>query len=443
MKKNLKKMIILIVIAIVLVASGFIYLGINLNKKATSSVIVTTVLDDILAKVNSFFYNDKQDYKKDFDFSSNIMIDNKVSGKDNLNANYKLLKSIVKDIKPYEANIKYQQNTKEKKLFLQIDELLEKTRLNAKLLVENATEYYFIDNYTKTYVNNGTNNYFENLVNNSNEDNFKYLKDFIYQSFKDNLKEDYFTKYSTEVSINGKVEKVNRISIKFTNERLQKIFDNILNDLKNDERACLILSNYDKDFKKKKYLGTFLNDDTSITLNIYVDRWFSKFRKLEIVNLVGNDEGKITYEEDDDNERKVIYIISNNKVDEYIEIKNKKITIYNATNKNIGSVDIEKDKKKKLISFYLNDDNNHLEFSFKDQNEKKDNQLNNEKELILKLRVNKEDIIDLALKSEESYLEGTAIEEKVDEVVLESSMNADDKKEIEKIEGSKFLQLIK
>ncbi len=433
--KNLKRIIILIIIAIFLLAIGFIYLGVSLDKKANSKDIFLSVYDNIFNKINDFLWKNEKSLKNDFEYTSNINITNTLNDLDvGNNANYELLKDITKEIKGYNANYTYKQNKSKKKLFLQSNEKLNGEELNSKLLVENATLYYKIDNYTNNYVNKGTNNYFETELY---QDNFTYLKNFISNSFKNNLKDNYFSKYDEEISLNKEKLKVKRISIKFNSDVLEEILKNIYNDLKNDEKASLIIESFNQDFKKSKYDFSNILKDTVITVNIYVDRVFSKIKRIELVNLTNNNESMMAYEEGN------LYFINNDKVDFYVDIKNKNITIYNSKDKNIGSIDIEKNNKKKEFNFYLNDTNNHLEFKFNENYNTVDEKLTKSTKIGLVLTVKKNDIINLAINENSTYSDVTEILENVDDAVLESSLDKSVKRKINSLEDSKFLLLIK
>ena len=433
---------IFLIIFITILASGLIYLGIRLNKEADPLIITTAVLDKAYDNISSFFKTNNLFEDKNFTYTTNLNVTS-VNNNENvkLNANYQLLKSLSTKIIPCNLDMSLIQDNNSKKLFLQSKEVYGNETLNGKLLLENATEYYFVDKYTPTYINNGTNNYFESLSKKATlNSNLNYLKDFIYTSFKNNLKEEYFTEYDDTIYLNQKEEKVKRITLKFTDDVIKKIKNDILKDLRNDSKATLILEGYDKDFKKKKY--DFSSDNEAIiSLNIYVDKWFNKVKKVELVNLIENDESRISFEKE--GSKNLIYIISNAKIDEYLEIKKNKITIFNSSDKNIGSVDIEKNGNDKLINFYLNDENNHLEIFYEDKYSKKDNNYENSRKLNIKLSVKKMDIIDLAISSTNTYEKNATIDEVVNETTLESSLDETIKDKMNSNLESKFLKLIR
>lgn len=440
--KFLKVISIFLVIIFVALASFLIYLGVKFNKEASPLVITNALLDKVYKEVSTFFKTDSLFVDNNFTYTKNLQINSSTINENvKLTANYQLLKEITSKITPYNLDMSLIQDRDNKKLFLQTKEILSNMTLNTKLLLENATKYYYVDAYTPTYVNNGTNNYFEALSKKITlKDNLTYLENFIFTSFKNNLKEEYFSEYDDNIYVNNQEEKVKRITLKITDKFLKEMTNNILSDLKNDSRACSIMEGYDKDFKKRKYNFTF-DYTANISLNIYVDRWFNKIRKVEIVNLVENDESKISFEKDGSKE--VIYIISNAKVDEYIEINNGKMTIYNANEKNIGSIDLEKEKDDKLINFYLNDENNHLEIFYEDKYKENENNYENQQKFNIKLAVKKIDIIDLAITSTSIYQKEAVIDEIVDETILENSLDKSVKEELFNNKESKFLQLIR
>ena len=242
---------------------------------------------------------------------------------------------------------------------------------------------------------------------------------------KSSLKEEYFTKYPTTTIVNEKEEKVNRISLKLTNDILEKIQKDIYRDLKKDIVFTSLVSN-------TSFFS--LEDNASITLNIYVDRVFSKIRKIELVNLIGEDESKISYEA---NDKMLLYIVNNDKIEEYIKVKNKEITIYDANNKSIGKVAI-KNTKSKAINIYLNDLDNYFEFVYESQSDKNENR----KLLSLNLRVKNIDIINFLFNVDSKCTKKANIIENTEDSILQSSLDKDIRNKLNNIKDSRFLRLI-
>lgn len=425
MKKGKFKIILLIVIALVFISSGFIYLGITLNKKSEPLVVTKTLLEEVFPKITRFFAFSDLANSDSFSCNFDIKIENNTSNATSLTANYKLLRNITAKITPYEANISFLQDEKEKCALLEAKENLSNGPLNSRLLIENATNYYKVEDYTETYINNGSSNYFENASSKNIFDNINYLMELYFNSFIANLKEEYFTKYPTTTIVNEKEEKVNRISLKLTNDILEKIQKDIYRDLKKNIVFTSLFSN-------TSFFS--LEDNASITLNIYVDRVFSKIRKIELVNLIGEDESKISYEA---NDKMLLYIVNNDKIEEYIKVKNKEITIYDANNKSIGQVAI-KNTKSKAINIYLNDLDNYFEFVYESQSDKNENR----KLLSLNLRVKNIDIINFLFNVNSECTKKANIIENTEDSILQSSLDKDIRDKLNNIKDSRFLRLI-
>lgn len=366
----LKFVPIILTVAVIVGAIG-IYLNFYSNPKR----IVALGIDKISTKLKNAINSTNVESKIKDNYT--------LEGKLNLNAEseyltslatysteYQMYSKLLTNLSKTENSFKIVEDLKSKKLYAAIDSKLNNSELiNAKYLIENNTEYYFIKGFLNSYVNNGTNDFFESLDKNSTSvENMLYVYDVAVKSFKQNLKSDYFTKKSEEVTIDGKKQKLIKNSLVINDKRAKEIAKAVLKDLKADKKANKILTDLNKDFKnsKVKDSNVILEDDEKIVFNVYTDSLLYNIKKYEISTTSGSDETSITYEEKKDTSK--IEVLSNSKVQAILNIKKESdqkssIEIMDANNKKIGEATITNSDTNKAISLNITSDDTTIDFS--------------------------------------------------------------------------------
>ena len=327
----------------------------------------------------------------------------------NLNSEYYLRKSkneeeslkkynFINNISNMDTNFIIKQDRSNKSNYIEISQKIgDEDIVDYKRLVDNSTEYYFINGILKNYVNNGTCNYFEALTeNNTTRSNIDYLYDFIFKSLQNNLKDEYFKSYDVVTSIRSKDTNVHQISIKFDNKITRDILNGILKDLKEDKKANNILSNVDKNFKKYKVKSknNIFKKDESYILNIYTTKVLNKPLKYELVHM--GDSYNESYIIEKNNNIINYYYLEDNKImyTANITIFDNNINgkIYNSSTEEIGGFILEKDGNN--LSFDYNFDNSdekiNLKYISKYDNVKNKVSYINTKSLNINYLVNKE-----------------------------------------------------
>lgn len=310
----------------------------------------------------------------------------------------------LKNLSKMDMDISLLEDSKKKKAFGQLLGVIgEEKIIDTRFGVDNATFYYFVDGVSDHYINNGTCNYFENINQETTSmDNLIYLKSFILKSFDNSLKEEYFTKYEAKQDIGGTKKDSYVISIRFTNKRIIMILNSILQDLKKDERAKVILTNIYPDFATVKIKDDtpFLQQKESYTLNIYTSKVLHKPYKYELVYLNQDDSKSILYELG--NESDTILYLENNHMIYSMAATNSEdsflLKISDSKNDSVGELRIDLQDKDRMIHFSFDDQSKrcNVEYSSKYTNYKKNKEYHNEKVLSL-------DYVD----NGNSYLDGT------------------------------------
>ncbi len=436
MKKFAKVIWILLILVIIILAGFCFYYGYILNNASKPKNVYNKVIDEIDKNIFDYFKLEKKYILgDDFEISGNTEF--------NLDGTYYLNNSLVNpdDIKIYnkmvnltntDTSYKYVQNDQDNKLYKEIKQVINGEEvLLKKTLIENATEYVYINGVSDKYINNGTNIYFENISNsNSSLDNIEYLHEFVIESLKNNLLEEYFDKENKTTMIDNSNVKTYQMSIRIDDKRLKTILNGILKDIKKDERAKNIVSGFYNDFSNYKISDErILGINERYTINIYTDRvWFSPL-KYEIVHLnenerevytyVGDLEGRLTYVKGEEFKYGVDVTINHKLLlFEYTDAALKKLgKIKVDKNSNIYSldVDLKLDNKTYLITYSskVKDYKRNKEFSIYDT---------------MKIKYSENDIVKFSgdIKNTIEVSTNNTIKEEVGDVIIRSSLTEEE-----------------
>ena len=231
------------------------------------------------------------------------------------------IKNLITNLNQTTSNLQFIHDKDNKKMLVKVASTKAENKiLDLKLLVENSTEYFFIDGQIGNYVNNGNSTYFENINSErTSKDNIIYILEQVSKSLKKNISNDEFRTIKEKIDINGKPRNLNKTTIEFDNTRLIQLFNNVLEDLKSDERSKNILIGYDNDFMKTKISKNkiYLKKDEKLSVYMYKD-FFGKVEKYEIIKKEGENEFRYTYEPSTN----LLYIVENNIVKKKLQLSN-------------------------------------------------------------------------------------------------------------------------
>ena len=299
-KENITK--IVVVFLLVCIASVLLYFGFYLNNVLKPKYVFSSLIDSIdLLKDKYFSFDSKYLVGDNFSIDGNVSFEMS-SEKYGISSDPSILSKyyMINNLNNTTINYKLMQDINNKKIYSEVKTNIgTQNVLYNKLLVENATKYYFINSVYSNYINGGSCNYFESLTEeNTTKDNIDYLYNFILKSLKNNLKEEYFEKNIVNENILNKDTDVYQISLTIDDKRVKDIFSGILDDLKNDKRSYSILSSSDNNFKKRKvnYNKRILDKKESYTINVFISKSLYKPLKYEIVHILNNDVKSYSYE---------------------------------------------------------------------------------------------------------------------------------------------------
>ena len=299
-KENITK--IVVVFLLVCIASVLLHFGFYLKNVSKPNYVFSSLIDSIdLLKDKYFSFDSKYLVGDNFSIDGNVSFEMS-SEKYGISSDPSILSKyyMINNLNNTTINYKLMQDIKNKKIYSEVKTNIgTQNVLYNKLLVENATKYYFINSVYSNYINGGSCNYFESLTEeNTTKDNIDYLYNFILKSLKNNLKEEYFEKNIVNENILNKDTDVYQISLTIDDKRVKDIFSGILDDLKNDKRSYSILSSSDNNFKKRKvnYNKRILDKKESYTINVFISKSLYKPLKYEIVHILNNDVKSYSYE---------------------------------------------------------------------------------------------------------------------------------------------------
>lgn len=337
------------------------------------------------------------------------------------------IKNLITNLNQTTSNLQFIHDKDNKKMLVKVASTKAENKiLDLKLLVENSTEYFFIDGQIGNYVNNGNSTYFENINSETtSKDNVIYILEQVSKSLKKNISNDEFRTIKEKIDINGKPRNLNKTTIEFDNTRLIQLFNNVLEDLKSDEHSKNILIGYDNDFMKIKISKNkiYLKKDEKLSVYMYKD-FFGKVEKYEIIKKEGENEFRYTYEPSTN----LIYIVENNIVKKKLQLsldKNKtEIIIYDSQDTELGKLTYTSSDDKKTLTYLMKENNEITDVSFESKitDLKKKKSYTEVIDLKLKYYTETENILNLKVNLNNQVSSDTKIEEDTSNAIFASTL---------------------
>ena len=369
----------------------------------------------------------------DFNLNSEYYLRDSKSNEDSLKKY-----NFIKNISNMNTNLLIKQDVKNEIKYMELSQKIgDEDIFGYKRLIDNSTEYYFINGILNNYVNNGTCNYFESLSEeNTTRSNAIYLYDFIFNSLQNNMKDEYFDSYDIIESINSKNINVHKITIKFNNKNVREILNNILKDLKNDKKANNILSSVYSDFNKYKVKDkiNFFSKDEYYELSIYTSKFLCKPLKYELIHMNGDVKEKHIIEKN--NNSFDYYYLENDSVSYNVNVvvNDNSILgkIYNSSSKEIGEFLLEIKDNNKYFNYTFDDSINKIGLKYSSKYDKVKNNTSyvNTKILDINYLVNKEIKLSGNVKFINEVSNKVKIDEDVNSPILYSKLDEEVKNKI-------------
>ena len=427
MNENIKKKgpnkifgILLLLIAVIAIGAG-----IFLTYITSPKFIATETIKKMSENIVSFMDNNKTDtgleenYKKTSTVTMNLQSDylTTLSQTDPSVVPYV---NLLRNLTNTTSTTTMVQDIENSRLFLDYNTTLnEEPLINLKYLVENSTEYYYIDGVSQTYINNGNNNYFESLNSETSiNDNTKYLIEKVGESLASHIEDSYLSSsYESDYK---------KITITLTEDDLVTVVNNVLSDLKKDSKASKILSGYNESFNDFKISKDMISGLGTVEFNIYIDKVLGTVKKYDI-NL---EESKIKLSYDDSTDQKELELIANNesvgKVQFSTNDGNITLNIVDDSNNVVGTISTTKTSTNYDIIMNLTLDTTIIDINYNNQitNLKKNTSYDSTTNIAINISSNNTTLINGTINITSNITNDTRIEEDTSTSVLASTLPA-------------------
>jgi len=436
-KKELFIIVLFLVLAIILIT-----LGITIYNKTTPKNIFNSSLKDLNNKLYEtiFFERNKTNLSENYKIDSDIKIN--ISSTKSISEEYTIEQNNIfnTNISNSTNKFTYIHSLKNKKLYMNYKSSInENIIFDYKYLIDNSTNYRYLNNFKEEYINYGNANYFETIsTNNTNYNNFKYISNKFIDYFTSNLDKEKFNQEKVTTYIDNNQESLNKLSYYFNNKELTTILNKVKKELEKDEETKTLLNNLNTNILGYNLEKDLLKKKESITLSIYNDMFYN-IKKIELTYQ--NEDYEKIYSIVPKEEETIISVIENAKL----------LRTYRITKKdNKYNISIENSKgiNEGRVEFINNEKETSLVGSMQSNNEKYDITLDRK---ISNLKANKSynSIITLSYqktntqtteKEKNIYItinsnvtNDTKVNEEITNTILLSSLNEEEKSKLDNI----------
>ena len=412
-----KKIIIIFIISLILLIAGIV-LSYFSSAKYVATKAVKGLGQNVIELANST--NKNTGLEENFKVTSTIKVNlqsDYFQALSSLSPDYQVVSNLLSNLSNTETQVTMTQDKQNKKLLINFDTKLSGEPLaNVKYLVDNATEYYYIDGLTQNYINNGNNGYFESLNSTTTtKENAEYIIEKITEAASNNIKDEYLSETYEKDS--------KKITITLTEDDMVEFLNNIIDELKKDSKANQIMTGYDKNFSKAKVTKSDVASLGTVTINIYIDKFIGQIKKYEIKS---NDDA-ITYYE---GQNKVIEIRNKDELVTKLDITTNgdkiDIKITDGNNTNIGNLSINKTSTNYDVVANITTEEFSANFGYNSQitNLKQGNSYDSSTIISLDITANGTVLLNGTIEITSTTTNDTAINEDVSNSVLASTVGS-------------------
>ncbi len=286
MKKKLMVAII-VILGIALIGGGCFYLFYLGNNKRIFASAVDEISNELgsamdffsVSENNQESYTSTEQMKFDIDVNEQLLTPEYVT--------------LLENISNVDTTIITSYDADNEQSLLTLNSNLNGTELlNMKYLIQDNKQYLFIQDVLANYIELGEMDSNVEITT----DEISYLYDTILNSFKNNLRDEYFTTTNNQIiTIDGKKARTKKITLSLTDKIVNDIAKNILSDLQQDDRATEILTRFYSDFSNYKMSDTTSDSAYYPEINVYVDSFTFEERMVEFVIEDDYDSIKMQY----------------------------------------------------------------------------------------------------------------------------------------------------
>ena len=436
-KKSKKKLVLILgILGIIMLAGGSV-----LSYFTSKTYVATTVVKNMTENaVQVMAQGQETGLEDNYKTVSNVKINlqsDYYQSLASMDPSYATIANLFRNLSNTDSNITTVQDKENKRLFVSVDTTLQAQPLmNMKYLVEDATEYYYIDGVSSTYINNGNNNYFESLNSTTTtNENITYIIEKIGESVSNNLKEEYLTE-----SYEGEYKE---ITITLTEDNLVELINNVLDDLKEDSKANQIMTGYNQDFANQRVTKEQVSGLGTIRLHIYINKIYGAIERYELE--LGDETSLVYYQESDKN---ILELIESNETTARLEITTQgektDIVITDGNGTNLGTISISKTSTNQDIIVNITEADTSLDITYNKQltNLQKGTSYDSTTTMSIKMASSNITLIDGTITITSTTTNDTTISEDVSNSVLASTMTGTEQELLNQKLTTVFTQLM-
>lgn len=436
-KKSKKKLVLILgILGIIMLAGGGV-----LSYFTSKTYVATTVVKNMTENaVQVMAQGQETGLEDNYRTVSNVKINlqsDYYQSLASMDPSYATIANLFRNLSNTDSNITTVQDKENKRLFVSVDTTLQAQPLmNMKYLVEDATEYYYIDGVSSTYINNGNNNYFESLNSTTTtNENITYIIEKIGESVSNNLKEEYLTE-----SYEGEYKE---ITITLTEDNLVELINNVLDDLKEDSKANQIMTGYNQDFANQRVTKEQVSGLGTIRLHIYINKIYGAIERYELE--LGDETSLVYYQESDKN---ILELIESNETTARLEITTQgektDIVITDGNGTNLGTISISKTSTNQDIIVNITEADTSLDITYNKQltNLQKGTSYDSTTTMSIKMASSNMTLIDGTITITSTTTNDTTISEDVSNSVLASTMTGTEQELLNQKLTTVFTQLM-
>lgn len=413
-KKGKKLVIIFIILGLILLIGGGV-----LNYFSSPKYVTQKAIKNLEERVSGLL-DEKTETGLEENFKTTGQLDINIKsdyfqGLASLDQSYAMISNFFNNLSNTQNNFTIVQDKENKRRMISYDAKLgEETLINMKSLIEDATEYYYIEGVTSSYVNDGNNNYFESLNSTTTtNENIKYIIEKVSQSLQQHIDDSYLsTSYNSTYKI---------VTLTLTEDNLVTLINNVLEDLKQDSKAQQIMTGYNENFSSIKVSKEDIEGIGTVKLNFYLEKILPNVVKYSL------ELQESTYTYSIENNQKVIEIKNNDTTTRFnITNNNEKteITITDDTNTSLGNISISKTNTNYNILFHVADEESSMDIGYNSQltNLEKGTSYDQNTTFTINLNSQGTTLIDGTITYNATTTNDTTIEEDTSNSVLASSL---------------------
>ncbi len=239
--KSSKKGLKILIFALILLVIGFIIALVYYVYSTNEKVIINNSIKQLENFKNYFEspivlneseqYSEKGNFTIQMDNTENTDLNQLISLVNKMTFNYNFSKTVDKTL--FELNL----SNKTEELG------------GVKLLTNSKTGYIFLNKIFDKYIEIEELKDALSSTNYNDLNDYDYLYNFIVKSFVNNVNKDDFVRDKTEIKIDGTTKKVNSLKLEYNDKQISKIVNLVINDIKSDDKANKIVTNFYKDFE--------------------------------------------------------------------------------------------------------------------------------------------------------------------------------------------------